>query len=286
MKNVLHKLLHEPLVHFVALAFLILVGFHLTDRPTADKPDRIVISGAKIEQLAALFAKSWQRPPSTDELKGIIDDYIKEEIYYREALSLGLDKDDTVIRRRLRQKVEFLFDVETALQPTDAELEKFLDSHRDQFRVEPMMAFQQIHFKTALRGDAVQNDAKALLDQLRTAPEIDLAQLGDQTLLPAAMPLSNKSAIAQTFGADFVTQVEALPVNSWWGPITSSYGIHLVRVTERKEGRHPNLSDVREAVRREWLNARRESLVQERLRSLLQRYEVHIENIKPAQAGP
>ncbi len=123
----LKGLLKEPLVHFLALALVVFALYGLINRSEAEKPDRIVITGPKIEQIASLFAKAWQRPPTAAELKDLIDDYVKEEILVREAFALGIDKDDTVIRRRLRLKMEFLSDAESdALLPTDPELAAYL----------------------------------------------------------------------------------------------------------------------------------------------------------------
>ena len=123
----LRRLLKEPLVRFLALALVVFAVYGVINTSEVEKPDRIVITGPKIEQIAGLFAKAWQRPPTVAELKDLIDDYVKEEILVREALALGLDKDDTVIRRRLRLKMEFLSDAESeALSPTDAELEVYL----------------------------------------------------------------------------------------------------------------------------------------------------------------
>ena len=132
----LGRVLREPLTHFIGLALAIFLLYGVVSRSAEPKADEIIVTSAKIEQLGSLFTKTWQRPPSAQELKGLIDDYVKEEIYNREALLLGLDRDDTVIRRRLRQKMEFLVDAEVdAITPTDAELEVYLKANADQFRI-------------------------------------------------------------------------------------------------------------------------------------------------------
>ena len=108
-----------------------------SNRSDTTAPGRIVITQAKIEQIAGLFARTWQRPPTPAELKGLIDDYVKDEVYYREALKLGLEADDTVIRRRLRQKMEFLSDAASeTLRASEAELAEYLNAHADKFAVE------------------------------------------------------------------------------------------------------------------------------------------------------
>ena len=140
----LKKLLREPLVHFLALALLIFIAYGALNRKRPRSLAEIVVTQARIEQIAGIFARTWQRPPSLSELKGLIDDYVKDEVYSREALDLGLDKDDTVIRRRLRQKMEFLSDAEIeALDPTEAELEEYLNSTSPKFAIDPAIAFSR-----------------------------------------------------------------------------------------------------------------------------------------------
>jgi hypothetical protein len=275
----LGRVLREPLTHFTGLALAIFIFYGVVNRSAEPKVDEIIVTSAKVEQLGSLFTKTWQRPPSAQELKGLIDDYVKEEIYNREALLLGLDKDDTVIRRRLRQKMEFLVDAEVdALTPTDAELEIYLKANADQFRIAPMMTFEQIYLSPAKRGDRIDADARGMLDQVRGNPQVDPARLGDQTLLPSMLSLAAKAMINQTFGGTFADELEKLPANQWSGPVPSSYGLHLVRVTERKEGRSPALSEVRDAVAREWSNTRRKALEAERIEALLKRYNVTMES--------
>ena len=200
----LKRLLKEPLVHFIAIAVGIFVLYGALNTSPTEAPDRIVVTGARVAQLASVFAKTWQRPPSAEELKGLVDNYVKEEIFVREAYALGIDRDDTVIRRRLQQKMEFLNDAEIdAVAPTDAELEAYLKAHADHFRVEPMTAFEQVFLNPEKRGDAIDRDAAAILAGLLRDPKADWATLGDPTLLPPAFPLTGMTSIDNTFGAGF-----------------------------------------------------------------------------------
>ena len=173
----LGRVLREPLTHFIGLALAIFLLYGVVSRSAEPKADEIIVTSAKIEQLGSLFTKTWQRPPSAQELKGLIDDYVKEEIYNREALLLGLDRDDTVIRRRLRQKMEFLVDAEVdAMAPTDAQLEVYLKANADQFRIAPMMAFEQIYLSPEKRGDRIDADAQAIMDEVRGNAQSALAK--------------------------------------------------------------------------------------------------------------
>ncbi|MBW0368090.1 peptidyl-prolyl cis-trans isomerase [Ensifer adhaerens] len=279
----LKRILGEPLVHFLALA-LVIFAVHNLLRGGADAPEKIVVGASKIEQMATVFSKTWQRPPTTDELKGMIDDYVKEEILVRQALELGLDRDDTVVRRRLRQKMEFLNAAEAApVTVTDPELEAYLVAHPAAFATDAQLAFEQVFFNPARHGEKIVKDAAALLAELRSNDMADPAQLGDTSLLPATVELTSRAAIDHMFGGALADGLEKAPLGEWMGPITSSFGLHLVRVTERTPGQVPQLADIRDEVAREWEYARRTELEQQRFGALLARYEVSVE--APAPVG-
>ena len=279
----LKRLLREPLVHFLALALLIF-AVHGLLRGDADHPDKIVVSASKIEQMATVFTKTWQRSPTADELKGMIDDYVKEEVLVRQALELGLDRDDTVVRRRLRQKIEFLNAADAVpVTVTDPELEAYLAANPAAFATDAKLAFEQVFLNPARHGDTMARDAAALLAELRSNDMADPASLGDVSLLPAAVQLTSKAAIDQMFGGALADGLEKAPLGQWTGPLASSFGLHLVRVTEHRPGRVPQLADIRDEVAREWENARRSELEQQRFGELLARYEVSVE--APTVAG-
>lgn len=272
----INRIIREPLLHFLVLAGLIFAAYGLLSGRHAVE-DGIVVSQARIAQLSAIFERTWQRLPSQQELKGLIDSYVKEEIYVREALRLGIDKDDTVIRRRLQMKMEFLDGSEAdARQATDAELQSYLDAHADQFREPPRIAFEQVFIDAQKRGPQAESDAATLLGTLRKETSFSTTG-GDPTLLPPAMPLSDRKEIAGLFGDEFAAAISDLPKDEWQGPVASTFGLHLVRITDRESGRQPALSDIRSQVEREWRNNLKEDLVRQRLDELLKRYPVTIE---------
>jgi len=274
------RLIREPLVHFLLLAGAIFAAYGLLSGRVATE-EAIGVTPAKIEQMASIFARTWQRPPTADELKGLIDDYVKEEIYVREAMRLGIDQDDTVIRRRLRMKMEFLNDAEAEATPaTDAELAAYLAAHPGTFREAPRIAFEQVYLDVRKRGAGAQADATALLGSLKTNASL-VAEAGDPTLLPPSMPLTGRQGIAQLFGDDFAAAVMALPVGDWQGPLPSGFGLHLVRVTAQEAGRLPALAEIRPQVEREWMNDRRETIARQKLDDLLKRYKVTVEPFDP-----
>lgn len=276
---VFRRFLKEPLLHFAVLALAIFVAYAAFAPKEAGRPARnIVVSATKIDQIAAIFEKTRQRPPSTEELKALIDDYIAEEALVREALALELDQDDTVIRHRLRQKMEFMSDSEVdAAAPTEADLQAYLDGHTSSYEVDPKFGFTQIYLDPDRHGDLLQADAATLLAKLATNPEIDPAALGDPTLLPPRMEPTEISRIANEFGPDFASALAGFSPGVWAGPAPSAYGLHLVRIDERQPGRLPKLTEVHEAVLRDWSNDQRVRRARAQLDGLLAQYSITIE---------
>lgn len=248
----MRRLLREPLVHFLAIGAALFLVFAW--RGGAGSPSgRIVVTRARVESLAAGFARTWQRPPTPDELKGLVDGWVREEIAVREAMATGPDKDDTIIRRRLKQKIDFLAeDRIDAAPPTDADLSVWLAGHPDLYRAEERVSFRQVCFAPEKRGGpaAAEAEARSLAAALeKQGPGADAP--GDRLLLPPEMPLSPKSEIARVFGSDFADAVVKLEPGHWTAPVPSGFGVHAVLVREKAPGRAPALADVRAAVERD-----------------------------------
>jgi hypothetical protein len=271
-------------VHFVALGAALFLAFEWWGSGGAGS-SRIVITPGQIEAMSVQFARTWQRPPTEEERKGLIDDYVREEIATREAMAMGLDRDDTIIRRRLRQKLEFLAeDAIEATPPTDADLETWLDTHPDEYRKESEVAFRQVYLSPDRRGANVKRDAQALLARLSEAAEAGDANLGDPLMLPAEVPRSTRFEIARQFGDEFADAIVALEPGRWAGPVTSGYGVHLVYVRERAAAAAPPLAEVRSHVERDFVSDRRRRELASMYERLLSTYRVTIE--KPEAAQP
>ncbi len=290
MQQFVKKLIHEPLVHFLAIgaALFLLSGLFGGSSATqsGQNSNRIVVTPGQVEHLTAQFTRTWQRPPTETEVKGLIDEYVLDEISYREALALGLDRDDPTIRRRLRLKLETLNeDIAAASPPTDQELEDFLESHPDPFRREPEVALRQVYLNPDRRGRKADADARNLLARLRAAgPDADLAGLGDPLMMVSNdLPRSADWEIGRLFGEQFRRSVLELAPGRWEGPVQSGYGLHLVLVREKTPGRLPDLSEVRAEVEREWLFARKKEVQEAIHKKLLERYTVVVE--RPPDAG-
>lgn len=272
------RALNEPLTHFLALALIILTAYYAVNPADRSPSDRIMITSAKVEQLAAYFSSNWQRAPTPPELKGLVDDYVKEEIYYREALSLGLDKNDPIIRRRLRNKMEFLDQVKAeATIPSRTDLETYLNSNPKKFQIEPAFAFRHVFFHPDKRRGTINADVAASLTELSANPELETASFGDPTLLPPELPMTGKRALAQMYGPDFADSLEQLAPGKWAGPVKSSFGLHIVFVSEQRPSRTPALEEVTDAVAREWRNEKRFAINEARFNALLKRYDVVVE---------
>lgn len=271
-------------MHFLILGALLFLYSEWKGGSAGPGGTRISITPGLVEHLAAGFARTWQRPPTDAELKGLVDEQVKEEIATREATAMGLDRDDAIIRRRLRQKLEFLVeDAAEQAQPAEAELQAWLDAHPEAFRAESRVALRQVFLSTDKRGAKARGDAGRLLARLRAAgPRTETGALGDASMLPAEMPAGPLSDVSRTFGAEFATKVDALAAGEWSGPLESPYGLHLVLVTEKGAARTPSLSEIRPLVEREFQAERRRAQLQALYDRLLQKYTVSIEMPKEA----
>jgi len=282
----LKRLIREPLVHFLVLGALLFLGSAWQGSGGGAGSNRIVITPGVVDYLAAGFSRTWQRAPTEIELKGLIDEHVKEEIAAREAIAMGLDRDDIVIKRRLRQKLEFLLvDDAAAAPPTEAELKAWLERHPETFRVEPQLSFRQVLLRPERRGASAAADATKLLAKLRSAgPDVDTADLGDASMLPADTPMEALREVARMFGQDFANALMKLTPGQWSGPVESSFGLHIVLVRERSAGAAAELATVRPLIEREIQAERRKAELQALYERLLAKYAVTIET--PTKLAP
>lgn len=281
----MRRLASEPLLHFLLAALAVFAIYEIRNPSGSPESAEIVVSASRIEQLAGGFSRSWQRPPTDREMKGLIDEFVKEEVLNREALARGLDKDDPTIRRRLRLKMEYVFELEdTALQPSPEQVEAYFKANSARYETEPEYAFEQIYFNPAARARTIDADAAAALRSLRAGETDDAQTLGDPTLMPFASPLAGRRAIESVFGSRFAAALADAPLGQWSGPIVSSFGLHLVRVSAGKPARTPKLSDLHQTVRRDWIADEGAKRQAERVARLLERYKVRLE-LPPAKVS-
>jgi hypothetical protein len=267
------KLLREPLLHFLLLGGLLFAVYAYRSAPT-DADRQIVVSSADLDRLAKGFAQTWQRPPSDDELKTAIDDYIRAQVLSRVGVSLGLDKDDTIIQRRLRQKMEFLLENNVA-EPQEAELRAYYLARADKFQTEPLISFRQV-FVSSRRGDGAEADARQILTRLAGA-QTGAEDEGDPSLLAEEFNQTPLSQIGALFGDTFAQALAGIEPGGWAGPLKSAYGFHAVHVTAIQEGGLLPFEEVREAVRREWLAEHRASALAEQYQKLRNRFRISVD---------
>ena len=271
------KLIKEPLLHFLLIGALLFVVYQQLNPEAPSRPDEILVSAGRIELLASTFVRTWQRPPTAEELKGLVDSYVREEMLAREAMKLSLDRSDPVIRRRLEQKMEFIIgDIGSSTSPTDEQLAGFLAEHPDAFRRPDSYTFRQVFLSRDKRGDAVTAEANSLLEQLRE-DDSGFGDLGDPTLLPREVTDESATRISSTFGEDFARAIDELPLNQWSEPVMSGFGVHLVHLDKRVAGRLPELDEISDEVEREWRQQLRQQTRDQYLQSLLDRYQVTVE---------
>jgi len=283
----LARWVREPLLHFLVIGALLFLAFHRWGETSAGS-GRIVIAPGQVDALASGFARTWQRPPTERELKALLDEHVREEIATREAMAMGLDRDDTIIRRRLRQKFEFLAEegVDAAPPPGDAELQAWLAAHPDAFLREPRVTFRQVYLDPNRRRGTLEADSRKLLERLSMAgPQARIDALGDPLMLPQDVQDSDRGEVARLFGDAFADSLLKTPPGRWTGPVRSGYGMHLVFVRAREEGRRPALEEVRGLVLRELAAERRKQALDALYARLLERYQVVVEPRPVAAKG-
>ncbi len=278
--KLLMLLLREPLFHFIAIGGLIFALFAAVDDMGETPADVIVITPERIDQLAARFSSVWMRMPTNAELDALIDEEVREEVYYRGALALGLDRNDTIVRRRMRQKMEFLLDTGAFLQePAAGELEAYFAANREVYRTKPRLAFEQSYLGEAPTAEAISRS----LGALRADPPADPAMLGERSLLPPQLRLSPLTAIDGVFGKGFFDLVAELPPGEWAGPVASAYGAHLVRILDTLPARTPPLEEIRDAVLKNWRQAKAQEI---REQDYTERRKHYIVEIRRGDASP
>lgn len=274
----MRKLLREPLLHFLVLGAGLFVVHGWLVGSGGYSRDSIVINRGQVEHLAAGFARVHQRPPMRHELDGLVKEAIREEVFYREAVAQGLDRDDVVIRRRLMQKLEFLAqDIDPAPEPTEAQLQDYLRQHPDKFQLEPRYTFRQVYLNPERHGAQLEADAASLLAELPTLKPEAAAARGDAFLLEHRFDATDAGEVRRLFGAEFAATLATLPAGVWQGPVTSGYGTHIVLVEHRDSGRVASLQDVRQQAVREWKYEQQQTANARFYDGLRKRYDVSVE---------
>ncbi len=272
MPDSMRNLLREPLFHFLLAGAGLFLIYRLVAGPETAGEDEILVSSGQIEHMVTIFEKTRQRPPSPGELDGLIDAFIEEEVLARVAISMGLDQDDTIIRRRLKQKMDFLLDDFTGVRASDEQLLEFLENNPGRFQTKARISFSQVFFR-----DAFEVDLNTVLADLE-AGLLEAGSVGDATLLPANLDMVRGTEVSSQFGESFTQAVFDISPGQWRGPVESAYGLHLVKVYNMEPASMPGLDEIREIVQREWLVEYRKTAQQKMIDQLKKQYRIVIES--------
>jgi hypothetical protein len=269
------RLLREPLLHFLLIGAALFAAYEWL-QPGGEARYRIVVTPAQVDTIVAQFQGTWRRAPTHEELRGLVDSWVRDEIYYREGEAMGLQRDDPVVKRRVRQMYEVISEESLRREPPgDDDLSAYLAANAEMFRRPARISYDQVLVWPAGSStdatDAVANARQAL------AAGAVSSRIGHATMLPRGGRDVGLDEIARDFGEGFAAQFPALPIGEWSGPVHSGFGIHVVRVTARTPGEVPALSEIRKAVAREWESARRLEAREDQRRDLRERYEVVVD---------
>ena len=273
------KLVREPLLHFLILGAALFLVFEFTQEEAGPGERTIVVTAGQVEQLAGQFSRTWLRPPTPSELDGLIEKYIRGEVFYREAQGLGLDQEDPYIRNRLALKLETLLDdLSAEAEPEEVELARFMEANAERFAEPARLSFRQVYLNPAQHADPAA-EAQRLLELLRDGA--DPGALGDVSMLIPGLDAASLDEVAGQFGEDFSDALEGLELGGWVGPIRSPFGVHLVLVSQRQPARQPPLAEIRDTVLAEWRDQRRREAREQAYLRLRERYEVVMETEAP-----
>jgi len=282
VSNGIFRFLGEPLIQFLLIGACIYGGYALFAPPEeSDLDTTVVVDANRINGFVAQWSSRWNRPPTAEELDGLVNSYVREEILYRQAVAMGLDEDDPVTRRRMAQRLEFLTgDLALLAEPDEAELERYFQDNIDQFRAPDLISFVQVFFDPDARGEATLEDAKQMLAELTTAgvPDPETLQAGDSFMLPNYFNSATELEVRKRLGSGFNQSLNDLEQGVWHGPVLSGFGVHLVYVFERLQAPAPLLADVRPQVVENWQREQVEIFNRKFYESLKERYTVIIED--------
>jgi peptidyl-prolyl cis-trans isomerase C len=280
------KLFKEPLIQFLILGAAIYGAYALLGAPEDDFRDTtIVVDSNRIDSMISEWESRWNRPPSRQEMDALIQQYIKEDVLYRQAVAMGLNKDDPVMRRRMAQKLEFLTSDLSAMQvPAQGELEQFFTEHQQSYRDPDRISLSHIYFDPDKREGATLIDAEATLARLKEKgePGEEISELGDRFMLQSFFDSATELDIRRQLGSGFSEVVMGLEPGQWFGPVMSGYGVHLVYIYDRFAAPPPVFENVQARVLEDWHAQKREQFNAQFLENLKSRYEIVIDEL-PAE---
>jgi len=265
--------------HMIGFGLLLALAILLAKGPPVDREDggRVAFTEADLAHVRARFERTWNRPPTAIELRKAFDRYVRDEVFYREALVRGLDRNDPVVKMSLVRKITMLGTAQAqAVEPTDAELRAYFELRTERYRVPASFDLVQVYLNLDTYGERIGTVAAELLAELRekNPPPEELAELGDMSMLPNVAKDMSEDQLARTFGTAFRDGVMSLAVGQWEGPVESVFGLHLVKITHREESRIPEWTAVRDRIASDMQFEGRKGAEDQFYAEILPRYQV------------
>jgi hypothetical protein len=291
LKTALGRWLRQPLPQFLLAGLALFVVYDVRNRNVASqaRPHRIELTADDLRQIGIAWVAQGRAAPSVEEMRLLIDARVREEILYREALALGLDEDDTIVRRRLAQKMEFLFeDVAQLREPAPDELRRWFDRNAERFTLPGRITFRHLYFSPDRRGARAREDAARALSRVAGAPmdAPEAIALGDPFMFQDYYGDRTPDDVARTFGPGFARTVFQTPPGRWAGPLESGYGAHLVWVDTATPSRVPAFEEVEADVKTAWIEDQRATIRAAAFEAMRARYEVVVPEAMPSLQVP
>ncbi len=272
--------LREPFLHFIVLGIALFVAFSWLN-PSIDNANRIVIEENTIRALSLQFQAKWKREPSPQELEGLVDNYITTEVYAKEAMALGLDQNDPLIKKRLRQKMEYMSENAMSLfKPSDDVLKQYFENNKSTYMREPVFSFTQIYINPDKHKDNISNHVLEVREKLLKK----LSVSSDTSLLPRDYSQLSAYQIDRELGMGFSEQLISLELGQWSEPIPSGVGLHFIKLIERDVGKLPDFEVVRDEVIRDYSFQKRKATLEEQKALLLSKYDIEVASFNPEEA--
>lgn len=273
MKRIL-KIFREPVVLFFLLGIIFFILYQIATGYVERNKRQIHVSQAQIALLEESYTKTWNRPPGEAEIEALVNDYIMDEIFYKEAVALGLDKTDPTIKQRLRQVMEMMMEDYTTIYPSEDQLRSYLESNPDKFRRDDRITFRQLYF-----APEDKQQANAFLSQLEDNERAFESYTGRLLLLPEINENQLKGEVDKLFGSFFTSAIFNMETGNWMGPLESPYGWHLIFIYEKVPGVLPDLEDIWDLVEREWSAERKTEIKEEQYRIMREQYSISVEEL-------
>ena len=268
----LKKLFREPILLSLFLGTILFVLYSWATDYIDKKNKQVFVSQTQIALMKESFSKTWNRNPTEAEMSSLVDNFIMDEIFFKEAVAMGLDKTDPAIKRRLRQIMEMMLEDYTTIYPVESQLSEYLAEHPDKFRRDPRISFRHIYFLMEDKEKAIQ-----LLPSLQNSTSVAENFSGGLLLIPSQFEDESKTQIKKLFGNSFTQNIFELEPGNWQGPVESSYGWHLVKLSQRIEGVVPDLNEIWDSVEQEWSFERKKEMKEEQYKVMREQYDVIVE---------